>query len=98
MNRPSTSTAPSDSGGSGRSSTVAVAGLPGTRDRARIDAACLSVPVVQTPASTPPRSALLAAWGNAWLAGEAALTELVARVAAMDDDHTVTGLWVDDLP
>ncbi|MCU1590519.1 MAG: hypothetical protein JWP11_1775 [Frankiales bacterium] len=53
---------------------------------------------MQTPGGTPPRSALLAAWGNAWLAGDAALTELVARVAAMDDDHTVAGLWVDDLP
>src|SRR3954468_21774702 len=98
MSRPSTSTAPSDFGGSGRASTVAVIGLPGTTDRARMQPACLSVSLVQTPPSTPPRSALLAAWGNAWLAGEAALTELVARVCAMDDDHTVTGLWVDDLP
>ena len=48
--------------------------------------------------ASPPRSALLAAWGNAWLAGEAALPELVARVTAADDDHAVTGLWVDDLP
>lgn len=53
---------------------------------------------MKTPGSAPPRSALLTAWGNAWLAGEAALTELVARVGVMDDDHTVTGLWVDDLP
>lgn len=45
-----------------------------------------------------PRSALLAAWGNAWLAGEAALPELVERVTGADDLHTVTGLWVDDLP
>ena len=47
---------------------------------------------------TPPRSALLAAWGNAWLAGDAGLPELVARVTAYDDLHTVTGLAVDDLP
>jgi hypothetical protein len=53
---------------------------------------------VQTPGGSPPRSALLAAWGNAWLAGEVGLTELVERVGVMDDDHTVTGLWVDDLP
>ncbi|MDT7569895.1 MAG: hypothetical protein QOE05_69 [Actinomycetota bacterium] len=53
---------------------------------------------MQTPGSAPPRSALLTAWGNAWLAGEAALTELVERVCVMDDDHAVTGLWVDDLP
>jgi hypothetical protein len=53
---------------------------------------------VQTPGGAPPRSALLTAWGNAWLAGEAALTELAARVCLMDDDHTVTALWVDDLP
>jgi hypothetical protein len=53
---------------------------------------------VQTPGSAPPRSALLTAWGNAWLGGEVALTELVARVGVMDDDHTVAGLWVDDLP
>lgn len=47
--------------------------------------------------SAPPRSALLACWANAWLAGESSLPELVARVTAYDDDHTVTGLWVDDL-
>lgn len=41
---------------------------------------------------TPPRSALLAAWGSAWLAGEASLTELVSRVSAHDDAHTVLGL------
>lgn len=45
-----------------------------------------------------PRSALLAAWANAWLAGEAALPEVVGRVTSADDLHTVTGLWVDDLP
>jgi hypothetical protein len=49
------------------------------------------------PTGTPPRSALLAGWGNAWLAGDVGLSEFVERVAAMDDDHTVTGLWVDDL-
>lgn len=53
---------------------------------------------MQTVGGSPPRSALLAAWGNAWLAGEAGLPELVARVSAMDDHHAVTGLWVDDLP
>lgn len=45
----------------------------------------------------PPRSALLACWATSWLAGETALPELVARVQAHDDDHLVTGLWVDDL-
>jgi hypothetical protein len=45
----------------------------------------------------PPRSALLACWTTAWLAGEASLPDLVDRVAAHDDAHTVTGLWVDDL-
>jgi hypothetical protein len=45
----------------------------------------------------PPRSALLACWTTAWLAGEVSLPDLVARVTAFDDDHTVTGLWVDDL-
>jgi hypothetical protein len=53
---------------------------------------------VQTPGGAPLRSALLAAWGNAWLAGDAGLGELVERVSAMDDDHAVAGLWVDDLP
>ena len=53
---------------------------------------------MQTVSGSPPRSALLAAWGNAWLAGEAGLPEVVARVAAADDHHAVTGLWVDDLP
>lgn len=48
-------------------------------------------------APLPPRSALLACWTTAWLAGEASLPDLVARVTAFDDDHTVTGLWVDDL-
>ena len=45
-----------------------------------------------------PRSALLAAWGTAFLAGEASLPELQARVTALDDDAVVTGLAADDLP
>lgn len=53
---------------------------------------------MQTPGGGPPRSALLTAWGNAWLAGDAALSDLVHAVCAADADHTVTGLWVDDLP
>jgi hypothetical protein len=53
---------------------------------------------VHDAATASPRSALLAAWGNAWLAGEASLPELVERVSARDDAHDVTGLWVDDLP
>ena len=52
--------------------------------------------------ATPPRSALLAAWGAAWLAGEAGLPELVERVCAHDDSHTVDLQTVDlhtvDLP
>ncbi len=48
-------------------------------------------------APVPPRSALLACWTTAWLVGEASLPELVDRVTAYDDDHTVAGLWVDDL-
>lgn len=47
--------------------------------------------------SLPPRSALLACWTTAWLAGEASLPELVERVSAHDDGHTVSGLWVEDL-
>jgi hypothetical protein len=54
--------------------------------------------LVQTLGGGPARSALLAAWTNAWLSAEVALTELVDRVSVMDDAHTVTGLWVDDLP
>ena len=49
-------------------------------------------------AGVPPRSALLAAWGSAWLAGDASLPDLVDRVTAHDDLHTVTGLGLDDLP
>ncbi len=47
---------------------------------------------------TPPRSALLTAWGNAWLAGEAALPELVRTVTGDDDDHRVADLGRDELP
>jgi hypothetical protein len=53
---------------------------------------------VSPAAAAPPRSALLAAWGNAWLAGDAALPELVERVSAYDDDHSVAGLGPDLLP
>jgi hypothetical protein len=53
--------------------------------------------VVSWSPPVPPRSALLACWATAWLEGEASLPDLVARVSAHDDDHTVTGLWVDDL-
>lgn len=42
--------------------------------------------------SLPPRSALLAAWGAAWLAGDAGLPELLERVCAHDDVHAVSGL------
>ena len=49
-------------------------------------------------AGTPPRSALLTAWGNAWLAGEASLPELEARVGAYDDSHVVQCLAPQDLP
>ena len=52
---------------------------------------------MSTVAGAPPRSALLAAWGNAWLAGDTGLPELVERVTAHDDDHRVVGLAVDDL-
>jgi hypothetical protein len=52
---------------------------------------------VSTVAGAPPRSALLAAWGNAWLAGDAGLPELLERVTAHDDDHRVCGLAADDL-
>ncbi|MDP9181548.1 MAG: hypothetical protein M3P04_02070 [Actinomycetota bacterium] len=48
-------------------------------------------------APAPPRSALLACWTTAWLAGEVGLPELTSRVTAYDDSHVVAGLWVDDL-
>lgn len=54
--------------------------------------------LVPNDAGTPPRSALLAAWGNAWLAGDAGLPELVERVTAHDDAHTVVGLTAHVLP
>ena len=53
---------------------------------------------MSTVAATPPRSALLAAWGNAWLAGDTALPELVERVSAHDDVHSVVGLAPLGLP
>ena len=53
---------------------------------------------MSTVAGTPPRSALLAAWGSAWLAGDAGLPELVERVTAYDDVHTVVGLAPVGLP
>ncbi len=46
----------------------------------------------------PPRSALLGAWASAWLAGEAGLPEVVDRVTARDDVHSVSGLAGDDVP
>ena len=53
---------------------------------------------MSTVTGNPPRSALLAAWGNAWLAGDAALPELVARVSACDGGHLVRGLTAGSLP
>ena len=47
--------------------------------------------------ATPPRSALLACWTTAWLAGDASLPDLVERVTAHDESHVVADLWVDDL-
>jgi hypothetical protein len=52
---------------------------------------------VSTSAGTPPRSALLAAWGSAWLSGDAGLPELVERVSAHDDLHSVVGLAAEPL-
>ncbi|MEX2291970.1 MAG: hypothetical protein WD794_16790 [Mycobacteriales bacterium] len=52
---------------------------------------------MSTVAGAPPRSALLAAWGNAWLSGDAGLPELVGRVTAFDDAHRVVGLAGEDL-
>jgi hypothetical protein len=52
---------------------------------------------VSLASPVPPRSALLACWTSAWLAGEATLPQLVEKVTQHDDDHTVTGMWVDDL-
>jgi len=42
--------------------------------------------------TAPPRSALLVAWGRAWLAGEAALPELAGRAHARDAAAGVVGL------
>jgi hypothetical protein len=53
---------------------------------------------VSNLAGTPPRSALLAAWGSAWLSGDAGLPELVERVSVYDDLHTVVGLTPHELP
>ena len=53
---------------------------------------------MSTATGTPPRSALLGCWASAWLAGDATLGDLVARVTAEDDRHEVSGLTVDDLP
>jgi hypothetical protein len=53
---------------------------------------------VPTPGGPLPRSALLAAWGSAWLAGDASLPELVERVTAADDSHAVAGLVAAPLP
>ena len=64
------------------------------RDRAGVPVGSTAV---SWNASVPPRSALLACWTTAWLAAEASLPDLVERVTAYDDGHTVTGLWVDDL-
>lgn len=51
-----------------------------------------------SPHAGAPRSALLAAWGSAWLAGEASLPDLLDRVSAADDEHTVAGLADEPLP
>ena len=48
-------------------------------------------------APLPPRSALLACWTTAWLAGEVGLAEVVEKVTAYDEAQRVAGLWVDDL-
>ncbi len=53
---------------------------------------------MSTVTGSPPRSALLTAWGNAWLAGQAALQELVERVSAYDGGHLVHGLAAGSLP
>jgi len=52
---------------------------------------------VPAACAAPPRSALLAAWGSAWLAGDAGLAELAQRVTVHDDLHAVSGLALDDL-
>ena len=52
---------------------------------------------MSTAVASPPRSALLAAWGSAWLAGDASLPDLVERVTVHDDRHGVVGLAPDEL-
>lgn len=47
--------------------------------------------------SDPLRSGPLVAWGGAWLAGEAALEESVARIRGGDDASVVSGLAAEDL-
>jgi hypothetical protein len=53
---------------------------------------------VPPAAGVPPRSALLATWATAWLAGDASLDEAVRRAAGPDDAAVVAGLGLDDLP
>ena len=62
------------------------------------DASDTRLPLVPVQTTAPPRSALLAAWGAAWLAGDASLPELLARVCAHDDLHAVRGLEARVLP
>jgi hypothetical protein len=52
---------------------------------------------VSSVAGPAPRSALLAAWGSAWLAGEVSLAALVERASAADDRHTVEGLAAEEV-
>lgn len=55
-----------------------------------------------TDLSLPPlpgrRSAILASWGTAWLAGTVSLDEVVARVTAGDEPHRVGGLSAEPEP
>ena len=53
---------------------------------------------MSTATGHAPRSALLTAWANAWLNGDATLPELVSRVTVADDEHRVAGLDADELP
>ncbi|MFP5218880.1 MAG: hypothetical protein ACLGIG_03975 [Actinomycetes bacterium] len=46
----------------------------------------------------PPRSALLAAWGGAWLAGEVSLDDAVTHTERHDEAHLVDGLDLDTVP
>ena len=54
--------------------------------------------VVPPGVGVPPRSALLAAWGSTWLAGETSLDDAHDRITAYDDAQTVTGLEPAELP